>query len=625
MSNKWGVKPEQAKVLEELEKWMGKSIPLVDAIDSKTDITYVGVKIEEDNIIELGLHNLLLLQERFTLRELDLSLNYFSSLPESIGKLTSLQTLDLSLNNFSSLPESIGKLTSLQILDLERNRLTSLPESIGNLQSLRIVRLNDNKLTKLPESITELRSLAYLSLDENLVTTPPESIGNLKSLQILVLSGNQLTLLPESIGNLRSLQKLNLGNNRLKSIPVSIGNLTSLQTLKLERNELNLLPESIGDLQSLQELDLGINQLAALPESIGGLQSLQVLELIGNKLTALPESIGNLKSLQKLKLMANQLITLPESIGNLQSLQKLILQSNKISSLPESIGNLRSLQKLILLDNQLTLLPESIGNLQSLQKLSLTLNKLTSLPVSMWKLENLKILTLKKNIWENEWREMAQRDIPSILEFCKQKASINIFISHTVNEFALYRIKELAEYLEHQSEINQVYFCEEDLKGNIDAWMEETVPKSQLLLFIGTKQSKLSKDCWEERRLALKNDIPIIPIKGIDVDWKDLTSIGLSRELGFEYDEKNFEKLCADLVKYIHGFKRERDLLGKEQDKIYDGKLRISSLFKEHITSEDLNKIFSDNFSEIEFLEREFKSKKIKFTEFLRRFIDIFD
>ena len=47
-----------------------------------------------------------------------------------------------------------------------------------------------------------------------------------------------------------------------------------------------------------------------------------------------------------------------------------------------------------------------------------------------------------------------------------------------------------------------------------------------------------------------------------------MTKVGLSRELGFEFDEKKFDELCEDLYKYIYDFKRERDLLTREQDEI---------------------------------------------------------
>ncbi|KKN26748.1 hypothetical protein LCGC14_0871560 [marine sediment metagenome] len=118
----------------------------------------------------------------------------------------------------------------------------------------------------------------------------------------------------------------------------------------------------------------------------------------------------------------------------------------------------------------------------------------------------------------------------------------------------------------HQLEINQVYFCEEDLSGNIDAWMEETVSKSHLLLFMGTQRSLLSKDCNEELRLARVSKIPRIPIKGLDVDWQELAEIGLNRERGFEFNEDHFENFCVDIYKYIQEFKRDRDLFRKEQN-----------------------------------------------------------
>jgi len=343
-------------------------------------------------------------------------------------------------------------------------------------------------------------------------------------------------------------------------------------------------------------------------------------------LASLPESIGNLQSLQILNLHDNQLSTLPKSIGKLNYLQKLNLEGNQLTSLPESIINLQSLQRLNLSYNQLFTLPESIGNLNSLQKLDLRDNQLRSLPESMWQLKNLEVIHLLGNPWEGEWKEMAKRDIPSIFEFCKQRATINIFISHTVNEFALYRIKDLAENLEHQPEINQVYFCEEDLWGNIDAWMEDTVPKSNLLIFIGTQQSIFnSRDCSNELFLARKHNIEVTPIKGIDASWEDLIKVGLSRELGFEFDENDFDKFCEKLYKYICEFKRGMDLLRKETDKIMENKSRLLSLIKDNLDTEVLNKIFSDKLPDFESLETQFRSKKITFIDFWRRLGDLLD
>lgn len=488
MSNKWGIKPEQAEILLELERLMDKSIQIVEWP------SFPGAVIKEENIIELGLENC---------------------------------------------------------------ELTSLPESIGNLTSL----------------------------------------------QKLYLSENRLTALPESIGNLTSLEQLNLGDNKLNTLPESIGNLPSIQWIDLEKNQLKILPESIGNLTSLLMLSLGGNNFTIFPESITKLASLLILSLSDNQLTTLPESIGDLISLEELYLDHNNLIIFPEPITKLTSLQKLNLRLCQIKTIPTTITKLTSLKTL-----------------------NLEYNRLTSLPDSMWLLSSLETIKLEYNRWEGEWKELANRDAVTLLRILKQRVSINIFISHTVNEFVFYKIKDLAEYLGKQPEINQVYFCEEDLKGNIDAWMEETVPKSQLLLFIGTQQSIFySRDCSNELFLARKHNIEVTPIKGIDASWEDLTKVGLSRELGFEFDEKNFDKLCENLYSYIYEFKRERDLLGKEIDKIQDSKLRIASILKESIASEALNEIFTNNFSEIESLEKDFKSNKIKFSELLKKLGDLLD
>jgi len=160
---------------------------------------------------------------------------------------------------------------------------------------------------------------------------------------------------------------------------------------------------------------------------------------------------------------------------------------------------------------------------------------------------------------------------------------------------------------------------------DIDVWMEETVPKSHLLLFMGTQQSLLSKDCNEELRLARASKIPRIPIKGLDVDWQELAEIGLSREFGFEFDEDHFENLCADLYKYIHEFKRDRDLLSKEQNGSDKNKLETIILITEMLNSDYYNTNFAENSFKIEELKLEYKRQKITFTEFLRGLTDMLE
>ncbi len=59
--------------------------------------------------------------------------NLLTSLPASVGALSSLRAFSAVGNQLTSVPESIGSLQSLTSLELAGNRLETLPESIGHL------------------------------------------------------------------------------------------------------------------------------------------------------------------------------------------------------------------------------------------------------------------------------------------------------------------------------------------------------------------------------------------------------------------------------------------------------------------------------------------------------------
>jgi len=184
----------------------------------------------------------------------------FSQLKTHILSLATQRTvsqlvLDID-SNIHTIPEYFfSGLETLEIqkLDLGNHpyffpaykELTSLPESIGNLTSLKKLDLGFNKLTSLPTSIGNLTQLKQLYLYWNRLTSLPESICNLKSLENLWVSHNQLTSLPSEIGQLGNLIKLNLIRNRLTSLPTSIGQLSNLKYLDLLVNYLIPWPKQI--------------------------------------------------------------------------------------------------------------------------------------------------------------------------------------------------------------------------------------------------------------------------------------------------------------------------------------------------------------------------------------------
>ena len=110
-----------------------------------------------------------------TIRELNMTHNQLSFLPDSIGKLVNLEILYLGANQLSSLPDSIGNMTNLKRLDLTNNQLTSLPESIGRLTNLEELYLTGNQLTSLPDWIGRLTNLKVLNLSNNQLSEEEKS------------------------------------------------------------------------------------------------------------------------------------------------------------------------------------------------------------------------------------------------------------------------------------------------------------------------------------------------------------------------------------------------------------------------------------------------------------------
>ena len=144
-----------------------------------------------------------------------------------------------------------GRLTSLTI---SGNQLTSLPESIGNLSSLSVLALYSNQLTSLPENIGNLSNLEELNLSGNQLISIPNSIINLTNLNVLVVSSNQIEIIPNTISNLTNLNQLSLVNNQIVTLPNSIINLTNLNHLGLGGNQLISLPNNICNIEGIISL-----------------------------------------------------------------------------------------------------------------------------------------------------------------------------------------------------------------------------------------------------------------------------------------------------------------------------------------------------------------------------------
>ena len=78
--------------------------------------------------------------------------------------------------------------------------------------------------------------------------------------------------------------------------------------------------------------------------------------------------------------------------------------------------------------------------------------------------------------------------------------------------------------------------------------------------FMATAASIQNEEKLEIVRKLKARDINIIPIKGLDISWGDMASIGLSRELGHEYSPYDFEGFCGKIYDYIKLLKRSHNI-----------------------------------------------------------------
>ncbi len=572
------------------------------------------------------------------LSQLDLSYNEIKEIPKFIENLTSLTKINIKNNSIKKIPDEIIKLPLLKTIIAQGNPIEKFPANYPNLDNL-IKKYLQNGLNKLEaEVMTDLelimgeeikqvhhrgilngyylqnKSIVWLRLSSASLKTLPKNISNLKNLNFLNLSGepaheeegiigerNAIEYIPNTIGQLFKLKWLYLSKSKLKSIPREIGNLSNLQQLYISDNFLEEIPESLVNLKSLKYLDLQKNQLIEIPKWIGNLENLQYLNLGNNKFKTIIKELTILNNLNYLILNDNFIDNIAESIGELNQLQKLDLSNNTLTS--ESLiplYKLKNLKYLNLSNNiDISYLSEDIGKLTRIEYLNINENQFISIPTSIWKLKNLKNLILRKNPWDDETLELINRDLQFILEYCRKKATIHIFFSHAIEDFERFKLQDLINFLEKQSEIYEILYCERDLTGNIDQFMHENIPKSNLLLFFATKKAVFnSDDCQTEIKLARENDIEIIPIRTDEVDWEDLSNVGLKRELGKDYDN-NFDIFGDSLYDYIKNFKHNINLFEKEKAKIDKIKFKIKNEYERIINSTDVESYLKENYNNI--------------------------
>jgi len=292
--------------------------------------------------------------------KIQLSDNYFQSIPLSILKFKNLKELIIDNNLIKDVSSFVWQLLfetlgQLECLSLSQNLLTLLPKDLSLGINLKRLNVSDNRIGSISPHIMKLVNLKYLNINRNQLKYIPIELTHLNSLVDLQISHNQLSGgIPSQIQNLELLETLDLRNNSLNRVPASMSLLKNLKLIYLSDNQINNIHPLclLGD--SVQELVLDNNKISEIPIEIQKLVNLTLLSLSNNKIQSIPDELMQLSNCKILRLSNNQIGWLPPTICLLEKLECLYLSNNQFDRFPETLGMLANLNVLEIVGNKLS-------------------------------------------------------------------------------------------------------------------------------------------------------------------------------------------------------------------------------------------------------------------------------
>ena len=233
---------------------------------------------------------------------------------QGLENLQHLKELDLSGNNLTIIPDTVYKIKTLRRLNFSQNCVSELSHLIGEMDELITLNLSRNKLMSLPNTLCKLYRLKKLYVNSNLLSFVgiPAGIGKLSDLEIFSASDNRLEMLPEGLCRCGKLRKLILNKNRLYTLPESI-HFLQLQELDVSDNADFQMPAKPIEMQ--KEIGAGVlfyNIDFSLKHQLmlAGATPQQITSVTGtssNAQTAIKDPIARKKRLKLLKqLTANE-------------------------------------------------------------------------------------------------------------------------------------------------------------------------------------------------------------------------------------------------------------------------------------------------------------------------------
>lgn len=160
----------------------------------------------------------IVLKDMDSLLSLKLQNLELTELPNNIGELRNLKELDISYNQLSKVPDQIKECTQLEKIVIDGNLQVSAPGFWGfanHLPKLSVLYLNYCGLIEIPSEVYNIRQLKLLYLSNNQIKEVDERVRKLESLEWLILGENKIERISNSILSLKNLKLITLHENRL--------------------------------------------------------------------------------------------------------------------------------------------------------------------------------------------------------------------------------------------------------------------------------------------------------------------------------------------------------------------------------------------------------------------------